>query len=111
MDFLSKIGETWGVLGGSWEALGGSSTPLGMYFSSLGESLGPLEKLLARLEGLLGGLDTVLDRHGSFCVVLGPTVSCGPRNWGAQKGPKRRQKWHPRSTKIDDKNEVEKRSS
>ena len=70
-----------------------------------------LGRLLEGLGRLLGRLETVLGRHGSFGVIsesLGPD---GLRHLGGQRGSKMRSKWDPRRTKIEDKNEDEKRRS
>ena len=67
--------------------------------------------ILGGLGALLGGLETVLGRHGSSRVILEPTGTGVPRHLGGQRGAKMRQKSDLRRIKIDDKNEVEKRSS
>ena len=87
---LGLLGGSFGGLGGSWAALG---------------------RLLGGLEAVLDRSWAALSRHGSFRVVLKPTVPAEPRHLGAQRGAKMRPKSDPRGTKIDDKNEVEKRSS
>ena len=79
--------------GGSGESFGGS---LGVFWG---------------LGGVLGGSWGVFGRHGLFWLILKPTGPAEPRHLGAQRGAKMRQKSDPRRTKIDDKNEVEKRSS
>jgi hypothetical protein len=95
--FWGVLGRSWGVLGASWEALGGS---------------------WRALERLLGGLNAVLDlswaalsRHGSLRVILGPARPYGHPPLGGPRGAKMKPKWSPRRTKIDVKNEVEKRCS
>ena len=91
---------------------------VGSIFSRLGASWGGLLDVLEGLGRLLGGLEAVLDRswaalsrHGSFRVVLEPAGSGDPRHLGSQRGAKMRSKWDPRRTKIDVKNDVEKRCS
>ena len=90
---MGSFGRSWGCLGGSLAALEASW-----------EALGGLEAVLDRSWA-------ALSRHGSFRVVLKPTGPRAARHLGAQRGAKMRPKSDPRGTKIDDKNEVEKRSS
>ena len=98
------LGRSWGS---SWEVLGdleGSFRGLGGSWAALG--------------GVLEGLGTVLDRswvvlgrNGLLRVMLDPT---GPRDQvekGGPSGGKMRSKWGSRRSKIEAKNEVEKRCS
>ena len=87
---LGLLGGSFGGLGGSWAALG---------------------RLLGGLEAVLDRSWAALSRHGSLRVVLKPTGPGGPRHLGAQRGGKMRPKWDLRGTKIDVKNDVEKRCS
>ena len=87
---LGLLGGSFGGLGGSWAALG---------------------RLLGGLEAVLDRSWAALSRHGLLKVVLEPTGSGDPRHLGAQRGGKRKPKWDPRGTKIDVKNDVEKRCS
>ena len=71
--------------------------------------MGHLGGVLEGLGVVLGGLEAVLGRHGSFRVILGPARPCDAPHLRGPRGAKMRPKWHPRRTKIDDKNEVEKK--
>ena len=83
---LGLLGGSFGGLGGSWAALG----------------------------RLLEGLGRLLGRLGSSWVVKGH-FGASKLRWAAAFGPPRRvkmrQKSDPEGIKIDDENEVEKRSS
>ena len=92
--------------------------PLEGLLGGLGEVLGGLGRLLRHLGRLLGGPEAVLDRswaalsrHGLLRVALGPAPPYGHPPLGGPRGAKMRPKWDPRGTKIDVKNEVEKRCS
>ena len=87
----------------------------------LGGSFGGLGGSWAEIARLLGGLEAVLDRswaaltrHASLKVVYGhvrASKSCGAVPLGGPRGARMRPKWGPRRTKIDVKNDVEKRRS
>ena len=88
---FGRFGASWGVFWGSWRVLGGS-------WEALGGSWAPLE--------------AVLGRHGLLVSFLPLRGGLPPGTWKilrAQKGAKMRPKSHPRGTKIEDKNEDEKR--
>ena len=80
-----------GVLGGSWGVLGGSGRVRGASWEALGRSWSGLGGHLAARRFLI---DFLID----FRVVL-----------GAQKGAKREPKRYQNRTKIEGKNDVEKR--
>ena len=87
---LGLLGESFGGLGGSWAALG---------------------RLLGGLEAVLDRSWAALSRHGSLRVIKEPTWSRDGAALEGPRGAKVRPKWDPRGTKIDVKNEVEKRCS
>ena len=71
-----------------------------------------LGRLLGHLGGVLSGLEAVLGRLGllvSFLPLRGGVTGGTWKILGAQKRAKMRPKSHPRGTKIEDKNEDEKR--
>ena len=91
---------------------------LGSLLGGLGGVLGGLWRLLRHLGRLLGGLEAVLDRswaaligHGSLRVILESTRPADVVKVEGPRGAKMRPKWAPRRTKIDVKNEDEKKSS
>ena len=98
--FFVVLGGLWGVLAASW-GIGGASWGV----------LAASWRVLAASWGLFGASWAVLGRHGSIFVVFSST------RWGAgaQRLPKRDPTWHPKweqkRTKIDIKNEDEKRHS
>ena len=53
----------------------------------------------------------VMGRQGSILLILGPASSARHPPLGGPRGAKMRPKWDLRGTKIDVKNEVEKRCS
>ena len=87
---LGLLGGSFGGLGGSWAALG---------------------RLLGGLEAVLDRSWAALSRHGLFRVMLEPTRCRDGVALEGPRGAKMRPKWDPRGTKIDVKNEVEKRCS
>ena len=73
-------------------------------------------EVLEGLGRLLGGLEAVLDRswaalsrRGLLRVMLEPTICREGAALEGPRGAKMKPKWDPRGTKIDVKNEVEKR--
>ena len=80
-----------GVLGGSWEVLGGSGGVRGASWEALGRSW-------SGLGGHLVARRFLIDFWSDFGVVL-----------GAQRGAKREPKRDQNRTKIEGKNDVEKR--
>ena len=87
---LGLLGRSSGGLGGSWAALG---------------------RHLGGLEAVLDPSWAALSRQGSILLILGPASSYVEAPFEGPRGAKMRPKWSPRRTKIDVKNEVEKRCS
>ena len=97
----------WGVLGRFLVVLG----LLGGSFGGLGGSWAALGRLLGGLEAVLDRSWAALSRQGSILLILGPARPYVEAPFEGPRGAKMRPKWSPRRTKIDVKNEVEKRCS
>ena len=97
---LGGLGSIFGRFGGSWGAFGGSWEGSWRLLGGLGRLLGRLGSAWA----VLSENNALVSASGAVSVLI--WVPKGGQD-GAQMGPKS----DPRRTKIEDKNEVEKRSS
>ena len=98
------FGSFWGCVGSIFGRFGGVLGGLLVVLGGLGRLLGGSWRVLDGSWGVLG-------RHGSTKVILEPASRADGRHLGPPRSVKMRQKSDPEGIKIDDENEVEKRSS